>query len=129
VSAAAFRNRARVGQSIAAFRRTRGLTQETFAEELDVSVRYIQSVEAGDENLTLDSLTQLAARLGLSLGALLREAFAAAPSARRRSGPLGYGERREEDLSSRAAEDGPARRRPPSRASRPSSSRTRLRKT
>jgi hypothetical protein len=39
-------------------------------------VRYLQAVEAGQENLTLDSLTQLAARLDLSLGELVDQAFA-----------------------------------------------------
>jgi len=40
-----------------------------------VSVRYLQAVEAGQENLTLDSLTQLALRLDLSLGELVEHAF------------------------------------------------------
>jgi transcriptional regulator with XRE-family HTH domain len=72
----AVQNRRLVGRRISQVRRERGWTQEDLAERLGVSVRYLQAVEAGQENLTLDSLTQLAARLDLSLGELVDQAFA-----------------------------------------------------
>jgi transcriptional regulator with XRE-family HTH domain len=74
----AVQNRRLVGRRISQIRRERGWTQEDLAERLGVSVRYLQAVEAGQENLTLDSLTQLAARLDLSLGELVDQAFAPA---------------------------------------------------
>ena len=51
---------ANVGRRIAEQRRERGWTQETLAERLDVSLKYVQRIEAGRENLTLRSLIQLA---------------------------------------------------------------------
>jgi transcriptional regulator with XRE-family HTH domain len=76
----AIQNRRLLGQRISQARRERGWTQEQLAERLGVSVRYLQAVEAGEENLTIDSLTQLALRLDLSLGDLVDQAF---PSTRR----------------------------------------------
>jgi transcriptional regulator with XRE-family HTH domain len=38
---------------VAERRRAYGLTQEQLAEKLDVSLKYLQRVEAGEENLTL----------------------------------------------------------------------------
>lgn len=36
------------------------MTQEHLAETLDVSVRYVQFVEAGQENLTVETLVKIA---------------------------------------------------------------------
>lgn len=36
------------------------MTQENFAEKLEVSLRYLQFVEAGNENLTIETLVKLA---------------------------------------------------------------------
>jgi transcriptional regulator with XRE-family HTH domain len=52
--------RRRVGRRIAELRRHQQLTQAQLAERADVSVRYLQSVELGKENLTLDSMVQFA---------------------------------------------------------------------
>jgi putative transcriptional regulator len=71
----AVQNRRRLGQRVAQVRRERGWTQEALAERLDVSVRYLQAIEAGEENMTLDSLTQLALRLDLSLAELVKDVF------------------------------------------------------
>jgi transcriptional regulator with XRE-family HTH domain len=49
-----------VGRRIAELRVERGWTQETFAQEADVSVGYVRRLEAGDENLTLSSMVRLA---------------------------------------------------------------------
>jgi transcriptional regulator with XRE-family HTH domain len=63
----------KVGRRVADLRRARPLTQEQFAEELDVSVRYVQFVEAGAENLTIDTLVKLAAVLKVPLVELFAE--------------------------------------------------------
>lgn len=50
----------RVGRRIAEVRGELGLTQEQLAERLDVTVRYLQSVEGGRENLGLETIAKLA---------------------------------------------------------------------
>jgi transcriptional regulator with XRE-family HTH domain len=45
---------------VAELREEAGMTQDDLAERLDVSVKYIQRVERGVENLGLDSLVRLA---------------------------------------------------------------------
>lgn len=52
-----------VGRRVAELRAERGLTQEQLAEHLEVSTRWIQSIEAGDENLGLGTLAKLATAL------------------------------------------------------------------
>lgn len=49
-----------VGRRAAELRRARGLTQEAFAEAAGVSVKYVQAVEQGTQNLSLRSLVKLA---------------------------------------------------------------------
>ncbi|MCL2776568.1 MAG: helix-turn-helix domain-containing protein [Polyangiaceae bacterium] len=49
-----------VGRRIAELRVDGGLTQEALAERLDVTTRWIQSAEAGTENLTLTTLARFA---------------------------------------------------------------------
>ncbi len=57
-----------IGRRIAEARTERGMTQETFAEEvLGVSLKYLQHLEAGRENLTVGSLVALAERIGCAL--------------------------------------------------------------
>lgn len=53
----------RIGRRVAEAREARGLTQEKCAELLKVTPRYLQRVEAGEENLTIDSLVKLGAKL------------------------------------------------------------------
>ncbi len=55
----------------------RGWTQEHLAERLRVSTRYLQSVEAGAENLTIDSLAKIGNVLGVKAAHLFgkREAL------------------------------------------------------
>lgn len=53
-------------------RRALGLTQESLAERLGVSIKYLQRVEAGLENLTLRSIVALANGLELAPGGLLQ---------------------------------------------------------
>jgi transcriptional regulator with XRE-family HTH domain len=46
------------------------LTQQQVADRLDLTMRYVQRVEAGEENLTLESLAHLANALRVPLEAL-----------------------------------------------------------
>lgn len=61
-----------VGRRIAELRVERGLTQDAFAEKAGVSSRYVASVEAGEENLTLTSLARFARLLRVAPVELLR---------------------------------------------------------
>ena len=49
-----------VGRRVAELRVERGLTQEQLAELADVTTRYVQSIEGGTENLTLETIAKLA---------------------------------------------------------------------
>lgn len=60
-----------VGRRIAELRIGRALTQAAFAEEAGVSLRYLQSVEAG-RNLTLDSLVKFSNVLRVAVIELFR---------------------------------------------------------
>lgn len=53
-----------VGRRIGEVRAARGITQEQIAEQLDVTVGYIQQVETGRKNLSLKSLATFADALG-----------------------------------------------------------------
>lgn len=60
-----------LGAQVREVRRSRGLTQEALAEQLDVTPRYLAGVERGERNLTLDSVDALAKQLGVAAQALL----------------------------------------------------------
>lgn len=62
-----------VGRNLRAHRRARGLSQEAFADELDVHRTYMGGLERGERNLTLKSLERIAERLELDPVDLLRE--------------------------------------------------------
>jgi transcriptional regulator with XRE-family HTH domain len=59
-----------VGRRVSELRRALEITQAELADRLAVSSRYIQSVESGRENLTLESLTVLAWVLDAPVAAL-----------------------------------------------------------
>ncbi|MCL4750433.1 MAG: helix-turn-helix domain-containing protein [Myxococcales bacterium] len=59
-----------LGRRLAELRQSRGLTQQAFAERLDVSLRYVQSVEAGWENPTVGTLEKLAKALRVPVAEL-----------------------------------------------------------
>ncbi len=59
-----------VGRRIAELRQGGGVTQEAFAERLGVSLKYVQRIEGGRQNLTLRSLARLAILLGVGPGEL-----------------------------------------------------------
>ena len=70
------------GRRLAELREARGLTQQALAEELGVSMRYVQSVEAGKENLTLRTLADYASVLRVTIP----EVFQPPASRKRRVG-------------------------------------------
>lgn len=61
-----------VGRRVAELRVEAGQTQAQMAERVEVSVQYLQRVEAGQENLTLRSLAGLANVLDVEVVALLQ---------------------------------------------------------
>ena len=62
----------RVGRNLRAYRTARGLSQEAFAEVLQVHRTYMGSVERGERNLTLLTLERIAERIVVDPVALLR---------------------------------------------------------
>jgi transcriptional regulator with XRE-family HTH domain len=62
-----------VGRNLRAYREARGLSQEAFADVLEVHRTYMGGVERGERNLTLKSLERIASRLGLDPLALLEQ--------------------------------------------------------
>lgn len=61
----------RVGRRIAELRAESGDTQEAFAERYGTSVKYVQAIESGRENLTLLTLRDVAKTLDTTLEDLL----------------------------------------------------------
>jgi transcriptional regulator with XRE-family HTH domain len=59
-----------LGRRIAELRQERDMTQAKFAERLAVTARYVQSIEGGHENLTVESLTLLGWVLDAPVAAL-----------------------------------------------------------
>lgn len=68
-----------VGRRVAEGRMRRGLTQEQLAEEAGVSLKYLQRVEAGKENLTVQSLVKLANLLRVEVIELFKRPRSARP--------------------------------------------------
>lgn len=69
-----------IGRRIAELRRARGLTQEALAEKIEVTPRYLQSVEGGHENLTVGSLVDLANALRVHVAALFEPPAETSPA-------------------------------------------------
>lgn len=61
----------RVGRNLRAHRQALGLSQEAFADVAGVHRTYMGGLERGERNLTLQSLEQLAERIGVSPEELL----------------------------------------------------------
>lgn len=61
------------GAQVRDARRSRGLTQEALAEQLEVTPRYLAGVERCERNLALDSVDALAKQLGVDAWSLLLE--------------------------------------------------------
>ena len=58
------------GLRVAELRRERALTQEQLAERAGLSYRWMQRIEAGDANISLAKVAELAHALGHELGEL-----------------------------------------------------------
>jgi transcriptional regulator with XRE-family HTH domain len=61
-----------VGRNLRRYRQQRGLSQEDFAEVVNVHRTYMGGLERGERNLTLRSLERIAARIDLDPLELLR---------------------------------------------------------
>ena len=62
-----------VGRNLRTHREARGLSQEAFADLLDVHRTYIGGVERGERNLTLKSVERIAQRIGVEALTLLQD--------------------------------------------------------
>jgi transcriptional regulator with XRE-family HTH domain len=61
-----------VGRNLRAYRVAHGLSQEAFAEVLEVHRTYMGGVERGERNLTLRSLERIAERINVDPLSLLQ---------------------------------------------------------
>jgi transcriptional regulator with XRE-family HTH domain len=61
-----------VGRNLRAYRASRGLSQEAFADVVGVHRTYMGGLERGERNLTLKSVEKIAAKLGVDPFSLLR---------------------------------------------------------
>jgi transcriptional regulator with XRE-family HTH domain len=59
--------------NIRAFRKTKGLSQESMADMCSLHRTYVGAVERGERNVTLSTLEVFAATLGVSVPLLLTE--------------------------------------------------------
>lgn len=62
----------RVGQNLRAHRKSKGISQEAFADLVGFHRTYMGDVERGERNLTLKSLERIAERAGLDPLELLK---------------------------------------------------------
>lgn len=62
-----------LADNIKAFRRSKGLSQESLAEKCNLHRTYIGAVERGERNVTLSTLEAIAEALGVSVAELLTE--------------------------------------------------------
>ena len=62
-----------VGRRVAELRAKAGLTQEQQAEHLGLTVKYLQPIEGGRENLTVRSLGKIASAFGVPVTELFRK--------------------------------------------------------
>lgn len=61
-----------IGRNLRAYRLARGLSQEAFAEVLEIHRTYMGGIERGERNLTLQSVERIAARIDTDPLVLLR---------------------------------------------------------
>ena len=52
-----------IGRNLRAYRQARGLSQEAFAEVLEIHRTYMGGIERGERNLTLQTVERIAARI------------------------------------------------------------------
>lgn len=63
-----------VGQTMRALRHHTGLSQDDFADRIDMHRAYYSAIERGEKNITLKTLHRVAAGLGTTMAELLRDA-------------------------------------------------------
>lgn len=63
----------RIGRNIIRLRKSRGMTQESFALECGISSSYLRMIEHGKANPTINELVRIARILGVRVEALLAE--------------------------------------------------------
>ncbi len=61
-----------VGRNLRAYRASKGLSQEAFADVVGVHRTYMGGLERGERNLTLKSLEKIAAKIDVDPLSLLR---------------------------------------------------------
>ena len=61
----------RLGRGLRAHRESAGLSQSTFAAQLDIHPSYLSSLERGERNVSLSVLERLAGQLGVDPRLLL----------------------------------------------------------
>lgn len=79
-----------LGRRIAELRRERGLTQQQVADQLGITSRYVQAVEAGRVNVSVRALVDLANVLRMPMAAFMevpRSRAARRPGRPRRIAP------------------------------------------
>lgn len=62
-----------LGENLRVFRHAHGRSQEQFAHDLGYDRTYLASVERGERNLTLDTVSKLADQLGVDPIELLQD--------------------------------------------------------
>jgi transcriptional regulator with XRE-family HTH domain len=63
-----------LGKAACALRRERGIAQEAFAARAGLDRSYYGAIERGEFNITLDTISKVAAGLGVRPSTLLRRA-------------------------------------------------------
>ncbi len=61
-----------IGMRIAELRNSKGFTQEKLAGKMEISSKYLSSIERGKENPTLDTLIKLSESLGVNIEDIFR---------------------------------------------------------
>jgi transcriptional regulator with XRE-family HTH domain len=63
----------KLGQSLRAQRRAIGLSQDDFADRINMHRAYYSAIERGEKNITLTTLHRVAKGLGVSMSNLLKD--------------------------------------------------------
>ena len=61
------------GHTVAALRKEKGYSQERFAFEAGIARKYMSDIENGKRNVSLDVISRIAEKLGISLSELFAE--------------------------------------------------------
>jgi transcriptional regulator with XRE-family HTH domain len=61
-----------IGTRIAELRNSKGFTQEQLAGKMEISSKYLSSIERGKENPTLDTFIKLSESLGVNIEDIFR---------------------------------------------------------